>query len=409
MRILFVIRTLDPAWGGPVEGLRNLTAQAIRRGYEVEVACGDPPTAPWLVHWDLKVHVSGTGSLRRYGLSSGLDAWLVDNLRRFDAVVVHSIWMYFSYAVWKATRRTGTPYFLFIHGALDPWFKRTYPLKHIKKAIYWKLFEHRVPRDAEKVLFTTEEEMVLAERAFLPWVCRPVVTGYGIVRPGIPEAFDKTRYIRTLTEEHRLVANRRFILFLARVQEKKGIDLLLKAYAAAKNVHKVLRNIALVIAGPGEKKTFEQLGRLASSLGIANDVVWSGPLYGNNKWNAMRGAEAYVLPSHQENFGISVVEALACGLPVLVSDKVNIWREIEASRAGLVAPDDVEGTTRLLTQWAARTGEEKQEMAANARQCFSRHFDIEVTSERFFRILMSTRPSDPHDEPLSLPLKHAGV
>ncbi len=409
MRILFVIRTLDPAWGGPVEGLRNLTAQAKRRGYEVEVACGDASTAPWLVHWDLKVHVSGGASLRRYGLSTGLDAWLAGNLSRFDAVVVHSIWMYFSYAVWKATRRTGTPYFLFIHGALDPWFKRTYPLKHIKKTIYWKLVEHRVLRDAERVLFTTEEEMVLAERAFLPWVCRPVVTGYGIVRPSCPGHFDKTQYIQTLTETYRLLGNRRFILFLARVQEKKGIDLLLKAFAAAKNVHNLLHDTALVIAGPGEKRTFDQLGRLASSLGIARDVVWSGPLYGNNKWNAMRAAEAYVLPSHQENFGISVVEALACGLPVLVSDKVNIWREIEASRAGLVATDDVEGTTRLLMQWATRPAEEKREMAANARRCFSRHFDIEVTSDRFFRILMSKRPSDPHDEPLSLPLKHAGV
>jgi len=283
MRILFVIRTLDPAWGGPVEGLRNLTAQARKRGYEVEVACGDSPAAPWLAKWDLKVNVPGSGSPRRYGFSLGLDAWLADNLPRFDAVVVHSIWMYFSYAVWKATRRTGTPYFLFIHGALDPWFKRTYPLKNIKKTIYWKLFEHRVLRDAERVLFTTEEEMVLAERAFLPWACRPEVTGYGIVRPGLPEAFDKTRYIQTLTDANPLLANRRFILFLARVHEKKGIDLLLKAFAAAKNVFHVLDDTALVIAGPGEKKTFDQLGRLASSLGIAGDVVWSGPLYGNDK------------------------------------------------------------------------------------------------------------------------------
>lgn len=409
MRLLFVIRTLDPAWGGPVEGLRNLTAQARKRGYEVEVVCGDSPAAPSVARWDLKVNVPGSGSVGRYGYSPALDAWLADNLPRFDAVVVHSIWMYFSYAVWKATRRTGTPYFLFIHGALDPWFKRTYPLKNIKKIIYWKLFEHRVLRDAERVLFTTEEEMVLAERAFLPWACRPEVTGYGIVRPGLPETFDKTQCIQTLTLANPLLANRRFILFLARVHEKKGIDLLLKAFAAAKNVFHVLDDAALVIAGPGEKKTLDKLGRLASSLGIAGDVVWSGPLYGNDKWNAMRAADVYVLPSHQENFGISVVEALACGLPVLVSDKVNIWREIQASRAGLVAPDNVEGATLLLMQWAARKADEKREMAANARQCFFRYFDIEVTSERFFGIVRSNRPSDPRDKPLSLPLKHAGA
>jgi glycosyltransferase involved in cell wall biosynthesis len=386
MRILFVIRTLNPAWGGPVEGLRNLTTQAMRRGYEVEVACSDEPASSWLSRWDLKAHALGSGSLKRYGFNSALDAWLADNLSRFDAVVVHSVWMYFSYAVWKATRRTGTPYFLFIHGALDPWFRRAYPLKHIKKIVYWKLFEHKVLRDAERVLFTTEEEMMLAERAFLPWECRPAVTGYGIVRPTLPEPFDRARHIQTLTEAHPALAGRNFFLFLARVQEKKGIDLLLKAFASSKEA---FPGTALVIAGPGDEKTFDTLKRLASTLGIAGDVVWTGPLYGDDKWNAMRAAEVYVLTSHQENFGISVVEALACGVPVLVSDKVNIWREIRAANAGMVAPDDVAGATRLLTEWAATSLEAKAEMRLNAINCFARNFDITVTGDRFFALLRS--------------------
>ena len=104
----------------------------------------------------------------------------------------------------------------------------------------------------------------------------------------------------------------------------------------------------------------------------------------------MRAAEVYVLPSHQENFGISVVEALACGLPVLISNKVNIWREVEAAKAGLVAEDDVTGTTHLLMRWAARTAEERLVMGQNASQCFARHFDIEVTSDRFFSLLRSS-------------------
>ncbi len=133
--------------------------------------------------------------------------------------------------------------------------------------------------------------------------------------------------------------------------------------------------------------TVSKMRQLASSLGIANDVIWTGPLYGNAKWNILRAAEAYILPSHQENFGISVVEALACGIPVLISDKVNIRREIEAAGCGLVAADDVAGTTWILKRWAGLTAEEKSGMRLRASACFGSHFDITVTSERYFALL----------------------
>jgi glycosyltransferase involved in cell wall biosynthesis len=378
MHILHVIRTLDPGWGGPVEGLRNLAEQAMELGHDLEVVCPDDPGSSWLSSWKPKVHPVGPARLGRYGFAAGLDRWLAGNLARFDVVVVHSIWMHFSFAVWKATRRVEIPYFLFIHGALDPWFKRNYPGRHIKKTLYWKLFEHKVLRDAERVLFTTTEEMILADRAFLPWKCRPEVSGYGIARPGLPDV------PRALAETHPLLANRRFVLFLGRIHEKKGIDLVLRAFAASKSS---LPNTALVIAGSGDTNILADLRQLASCLGIAGDVVWAGPLYGDAKWSTLRAAEAYILPSHQENFGISVVEALACGVPVLVSDKVNIWREIQSENAGFVAPDDVAGTVRLLNQWAALSPADRCEMALNAQRCFENHFDIAVTSGRHFGLL----------------------
>jgi glycosyltransferase involved in cell wall biosynthesis len=393
LRILHVIRTLDPAWGGPVEGVRNLTAQAMERGYNAEVVCADDPQAPWLPSWNPKIHAVGAGSVGKYGFTRGLDRWLAGNLGRFDVIVVNGIWMYFGYAVWKATRHANIPYFVFIHGALDPWFRRHYPLKHVKKTIYWKLFEHKVLRDAERTLFTTEEEMSLADRAFEPYECRAEVSGYGIVRPELPENFNKQRYVERLSEAHPTLRNRGFILFLSRVHEKKGVDLLLKAFAASKDS---LKGTALVIAGPpGDKNIVERLKRLASSLGVSQDVVWTGPLYGTAKWEALQAADIYALPSHQENFGISVVEALACGLPVLVSDKVNIWREIQATNSGIVAPDDVSGTTRLLKEWGALPDDARAEMRRNARQCFATHFDIAVSCDRFFALLRGDSPARP--------------
>jgi glycosyltransferase involved in cell wall biosynthesis len=340
--------------------------------------------APWLSSWNLGVHAVGAGRFKRFGLSTELDSWLADNMVNFDSIVVHGIWMYFSYAVWKATRKLGIPYFLFIHGALDPWFNRTYPLKRFKKLFYWKLIEHKVLRDAEKVLFTTQEEMMLANRAFLPWACKPEVTGYGITRPPLCEGFEQARCRQQLTEAYPQLRRRKFILFLARIHEKKGLDLLLEAFAASQSALSVT---ALMIAGAGDQKLISSLKSLTSSLAISKDVVWAGPLYDRAKWDVMRSAEVYVLPSHQENFGISVVEALACGLPVLISDKVNIWREVQATNAGLIAADDVAGVNRLLTEWAGMTVQQKSEMRDNAKSCFEKHFDISKTSERFFSIL----------------------
>jgi glycosyltransferase involved in cell wall biosynthesis len=103
-------------------------------------------------------------------------------------------------------------------------------------------------------------------------------------------------------------------------------------------------------------------------------------LSGDLKWGAFREAEVFVLPSHQENFGIAVVEALACGTPVLISRPVNIWREIESSGAGLVDSDTVEGCTRLLEQWLNLGDQAKMEMAARAVESFKQNFEITQTA-----------------------------
>jgi glycosyltransferase involved in cell wall biosynthesis len=99
---------------------------------------------------------------------------------------------------------------------------------------------------------------------------------------------------------------------------------------------------------------------------------------GASKWGALAAAEVFVLPSHQENFGIAVAEALACGTPVLISNKVNIWREIEQENAGFVQADTLEGTAQLLRQWDALSSTERLAFPERARHCFRAHFDIRV-------------------------------
>lgn len=385
MDILHVIRTMDPAWGGPVEGVRNIAVQAAAAGHHLEVTCLDEVEAPWLKNLDLHVNAIGPAKWGRFGYSRTLDAWLAANIRRFDVVIANGIWMYFSSAIRRAALAANIPYFVFAHGALDPWFKR-YHLKQIKKQLYWTLVERSVLRDAAAVLFTTAEEEALSRGAFWPYRCNAKVVGYGIGDPlrsvGLPSGGLSARELlrRALPE----LGDRPYLLFLARLHEKKGIDLLLQAIACnARNYPEH----AFVIAGPGDDDYVSELKALAAQLGIDEQLIWAGPLYREQKWAVMRGAEAYILPSHQENFGISVVEALACSVPVLITNKVNIWREILAEGAGLAENDDASGACRLLAHWSGLRPEQKQSMRECARRCFVNHFDLANTSANLFGLL----------------------
>src|SRR5439155_16750291 len=148
--------------------------------------------------------------------------------------------------------------------------------------------------------------------------------------------------------------DKRILLFLGRLHEKKGCDLLLQAFAdLAGSSKQVPAELHLVMAGPAKDEYGEFLKNLAVKLRIDSRVTWTNMLAGDLKWGAFHSAEAFILPSHQENFGIAVAEALACGLPVLISNRVNIWREIRLHGAGFVEGDDLKGTQRLLKSWVA--------------------------------------------------------
>jgi glycosyltransferase involved in cell wall biosynthesis len=122
-------------------------------------------------------------------------------------------------------------------------------------------------------------------------------------------------------------------------------------------------------------------------LGIGDRITWTGMLTGESKWGAMAAGEIFVLPSHQENFGIVVAEALACGLPVLISSKVNIWREVQNEGAGFVEPDTLAGTINLFRAWTRLDDSERVAMKANGHRCFENHFDLEKSSTRFLQLV----------------------
>lgn len=337
----------------------------------------DAPTDSWVLDFPLHIHALGPGK-SFYQYSAAIVPWLLQHASQYDVILVRGLWRYISFAVWRALRNQAVPYFVFTHGMLDPWFKLHYPFKHLKKLLYWRWGEYRVLRDANAVLFTTEEERLLARKSFRPYSCKEVVVRYGTANPDIDLPSAKESFFA----EHPQLRSKRIFLFLGRIHEKKGCDLLIKAFSKfAKNQE----NLQLVFAGPDQVGLQSKLEQLAKTQNIAEHVTWLGPLHGGRKWAALAAAEAFILPSHQENFGIAVVEALAVGTPVLISNKVNIWREVLEDQIGFVEKDDLSGTERLLRNWLALSAPETEKMSAQARQSFLKRFEIHALAEDLLR------------------------
>lgn len=384
MTILHITADMDPRSGGVCQAVRTIIAGLAGRGVSSEVVSLDDPALSYVTTAQFPLHALGPGR-GPWAYSPRLGPWLADNLRRFDAIVVHGLWLYTSYAARRAWRSQGPaapPLFVMPHGMLDPYFQRApgRRIKAVRNWLYWKVVEGAVVNEATGVLFTCEEERRLAREPFRPYQPRhELVVGLGVEEP---PAFSLA--MRAASAAALPAVHQPYLLFISRIHEKKGVSLLVSAYAGGAAGPTAP---PLVVAGPGLETPYGQVVRGIAAGATAGAVTFPGMLAGDAKWGAFYGAAAFVLPSHQENFGIAVVEALACGKPVLISNQINIWREIEAAGAGLVADDTPAGTHELLARWAQLPAAEQEAMGQRARASFERYFAVGPATDRLLAAL----------------------
>jgi len=379
MRVLHCVTTLDPTLGGSVEAGRLLAAGMLKQGIQVEVASLDPPGDQWQSNWPCTVHRLGPAR-GSYQYSPRLIPWLVAHESSYDSIVVHNMYRYIGYAVWRAGRKTGVPYYLFTHGMLDPWFKRP-SLKALKKYLFWQAAGYRMLRDAAAVLYTAEDEKTLAGIGDLFIAGREHVVGLGIEDP----CGQRRMADGELRQALGLPSNPAYLLFLGRITEKKRVDLLIRGFAAAFRDD----DTRLVIAGPDENGLRRRFSQLPEAVVLGERLVWTGHLDGPRKWAAIAGADAMALISHTENFGISLAESLAMGVPVLTTNKVNIWREIVSGGAGFAEDDDLQGALRLLNRWRVTPRPDKSAMRDRARAVFQSSFAIDSVVSRLLPVMQA--------------------
>ena len=379
MKVLHVVGGLGPVYGGPSRVVKDISRSLQRLGVEVHVATtnangfsnltvplGQPVVEDGVTVWYF--HRPVCSANYSYTFSWHLTLWLATNVQRFDFVHIHGLFVYAALPASSFARRWRVPYAVTPHGILGRWGMRN--RRPVLKWLSYQLIERRCLRGAAFIHFTSEAEKQQAQR--LDFGTRGVI---------IPPGLDLTNYdhLPGRNELHTLypqLAGRPTVLCLGRLHPIKGLDLLLPAW---KEVCAQIPQAMLVIAGDGASSYVAQIRQQVAELALSENVLFSGFVSGETKMCLLAGCDLFVMPSYHESFGLSVVEALTCGRPVVVSDQVAIHREVVAAEAGLVVSCQVEVLADALVQL---TGDAflRHRLGENGRRLAQAQFSMMATA-----------------------------
>jgi glycosyltransferase involved in cell wall biosynthesis len=334
MKILHVIANLAPRYGGPYKACWEMARAVARLGHEVSIYTTnqdgpgilEAPTDRPVWRDGVEIRYFPVQPPRYWATSLPLARALGGKIKAVDLVHVHNLYLFHDLVAGYHCRRHGVPYLIQPHGSLDPFIHRRH--RGRKKLLEWG-FQNRTIRQASAILFTAADELELAQ----PFTFQTP----GLV---VPLGIDLTEFAAMpepgcFRAMHPEIGGRAIILFLGRVNFKKGLDILARAFGT---VARRREDVHLVVAGPDHEGWGDKIRSLLQEEGVLGRTTFTGMLLGTEKMAAWRDAAMFALPSYSENFGLAVGEAMAAGLPVIISDKVNIWREVEAAGAGKVIP-----------------------------------------------------------------------
>ena len=371
-RVLHIIWSLDSRDGGPPAALLGLLLAQQKQGLTVSVCASFREGAEGKIAAQLReagVEVRLIGPCRGPLLGHpSMKARVADAVKNADVVHIHGLWEEINHRAARSAQTQGTPYLVRPCGMLDPW---SLSQGRLKKQVYlaWRL--RRNLNGAAALHFTSDLERDGAS----PLQLRPSV----LVEPnGVDlDEFSAPSRPNSFRARFGLSAEQPLALFMGRLHVKKGLDLLIPAFARLDS-----KDAVLVIAGPDADGYRAHVEADVAAHGLEKRVIFAGMLQGADRVAAFRDADIFVLPSYQENFGIVVVEALAAGTPVIVSDAVNIHRQISAAGVGSVVPLEVEALSQELMRWLQDPAL-RAKASHHAREFVQRNFDWNTIAQRW--------------------------
>lgn len=379
MKILHIIPSYYPAfkYGGPIESVYLLNKALAKRGIEVTVLTTnaglenrkDILINKWVELEGIQIKYLPYYFYEHYTFSPQLFFDVVNNISKYDLVHITAFWNFpvLSGSIGSALNKK--PYIISPRGVLYD-AAINIKSKWIKK-LYFSLIGRHYLNAANGIHFTTRHELEgIAD--FIKINTKSFV---------VPNGLDLSRFTNLpekglFKNKYPALKDRKYILFLGRINRQKGLDILSKAFS---NLANAFKDLFLVIAGPDESGYKKELEKQFIDYKLSQRVIFPGMLT-RDKLSAYIDAEAFVLPSYFENFGMSVVEAMACGVPVVISDKVGICREVQASNSGIVTETNAvslyKGIKNLLDNPNLCN-----EIRTNARRLVEEKYNIEVIAD----------------------------
>ena len=334
MRILHVIPYMHPSAGGPPVVVENFVRETSRLGLRSEII-----STPLFCHGDERILLERLNEVATTTFISGSRTvaplhgparrQLGESIRAADIVHLHTLWNPINVIVRKECNRHRRPYVLMPHGMLDPY---SLVVKRWRKALYLWAIEGRNLLAADRLIYTSPEEARLAATQFLSLPKGVVVPLGGDVPHETSEEL-ASRFF----ERFPRARSRRQLLFLGRLHFKKGLDRILRVLPS---VVRAFPDVVLAIVGDGTPEFETTLKSTITAQKLEDSVMMTGRLEGAAKWGAYASTDLFLLPSRQENFAITVAEAMQMGVPVVISNRVNTWPYVKAAGAGVVLDEE---------------------------------------------------------------------
>ena len=385
MRILHIVPSYYPAhrYGGPIQSVHNLNKDLVKQGADVTVytTSADGPDdlqVPYGVPVDcdgVKVYYFKLGLFRSWFYSCTLHKMLAKNAKDFDIIHITSVFLFASTLGAYYAKKYKKPYIISPRGSLmkEPLSRKSTFLKKI----YLACIEKNNLKNADAIHFTSsQEEKEYKEEKF------PVKGSFLI-----PNSFDIVDFKKevgkgTVRRHFGIPDNAPLVLFLSRISWKKGFDTLIPAF---KNVRDAIPDAKLLIAGGDEEGYKKNVGLLITNYKLQNDVIFTGMLLGDDKIGAYKDANVFVLPSYSENFGMVVVEALALGIPTIITEGVALSSEIKKENIGIVVKKDVRELSNAIIS-VLQHPEKFSKMTEQGREFVARKFSPEIIAKKFAEV-----------------------
>ena len=362
IKLLSIIDSLELEKGGPSHSLIDIAIANQKNGIQHDILFLGKRIKNIQ---KIKINIiSLDNRILKFGFSLKLIFWLLKNRKNYDLFIIHGLWQFITLASRFFLRGK---YLVFTHGMLDPYFG-TENFKTLKKKLYWFLFEKKNLLKAKFVLSNSKKEFHQFKNTFVNTNgIKFKIVNYGLFPKSLDFKISKEKFIKNFP----FVKNKKTILYMNRIDPKKGCDLLIKSFAKIKNK----RNYLLLIAGDTNSKYGKEMIKLKNELKQESHIYFLNFLKDQIKWGAYEYSNFSILPSHGENFGVSVIESLFTKTPIICSNKVGISNYIKKYKAGMVIKNNEQSIISALEKSFHLNKEKNKKLKENSFKCFNDNFN----------------------------------